>query len=374
MANITDDGSVLPSIFGFGNYGTTQSSPTFSSALLYLGEVKEVIYPSDSRSLSKKFVEYSVLVNYKGADSSGSTSTVFQNCLLIDLFGNAADTLSYTMRKPKQLFDTQNIFDTGSKVLVLCVQAQSTLAYIIGGARFHTPDGLSTQEAGHNLFFEFNGLKVTINKDGELTTTFRGATDDQGKLLPSANKSAEGSSVSLSKDGSLKLYTAKNHQSIKIDHTSKTIETSADKAWNIFSNGTATIRSQEATTLSSGKGTTIVALDNVDILSAGVRVGAATDAWVKGTTYRAAEAASNQALAVSLQVMQASLAAASAALNAAASSMLTPVVGPIIASPSVSAAGAAIAAAGAAATAMAATLQTFESGAAAYLSPINLTD
>lgn len=374
MANITDDGSVLPGIFSMGEYGEVQSSPTFSSSLLYLGEVKELIYPSDSRSLSKEFVEYSVLVNYKSDSSGGSTSTVFQNCLLVDLFGNSADTLSYTMRKPKQLFDLQNIFDTGSKVLILCAQGQSTLAYIIAGARFHTPKGLSNQEAGHNLFFEFNGLKCTINKDGELTTTFRGATDDQGVLLPSANKSAEGSSVSLEKDGSLNLYTAKKHQSIKINHTSKKINVDADQSFDVDSRGTMVFNALDDIGVTTGKAMNVLASDNVTILSSGVLVGAATDAWVKGTTYRAAEALKNQILSASLQVMQASLAAASASLTAAAQSMLIPIAGPIAASPAVSAASAAIAAAGVAATTMSAALQTFESGSSTYLSPKNLTD
>ncbi len=49
----------------------------------------------------------------------------------------------------------------------------------------------------------FNGIDLAINKDGELTLTYSGATGLDGKPAENTDTEAAGTVVKISKDGNL---------------------------------------------------------------------------------------------------------------------------------------------------------------------------
>ena len=111
----------------------------------------------------------------------------------------------------------------------------------------------------------------------------------------------------------------------------------------------------------------MTAASNVAIKSAGVLTGAASDATLMGTTYRAAEAQLHSQLLAGLQALTAGLTALGAGLAAAAP--LTP-----LAAVPLAAAAAGATAAIASVTVMTAALTAFEAQAPTYLSLKNKSD
>jgi hypothetical protein len=334
-----------------------------NSVALRIGEVKTIIYPSDKLSISKNYVEYTVEVSQKN-DGSALSSTLYHGCLAGQLFGGFADQLHYTLRQSqKQTTNkTDDSLGVGSKVLLLCINGVKSDAIIISGI----PDGLfldkdkakHSSDKGHNLFFEFNGCQFAINKDGEMELKFRGATKHNGELTDGAVKEAEGSTISINKQGNIKVSTPDSNQFVNIDHQNKKIEIQAQTEWNCDIKGTVNIRAD----------------NNVFIKSSGVHVGGATDAWMLGTTYRNAETTQNTTLSSSLVSLASLSASAGVALTTASPLNAIPIVGGVAAASFFATAGAALTAAAPQFTAMSTAINLFEGKTATYLSKKNLTD
>ena len=230
MANILDDNSVIPSYLGSFSQGSHQDTGTMSNLAFRTGEVREIIYPDDDKSLSKRFIEYTVDVQEKDGNGPG-TSTKYAGCVLLNLFGSVGDILRFTYR----VDDTQNPpedgIGVGAKVAILCVNGDTTKAVILGGFRDTGTDkdgtkaeGKDKKDDGHNLFFEFNGVQTKINKDGELQIRYRGATKVDATLDDNADADAEGSTLIFSKDGGIKAYTKDEKQFMFLDHANKKLE------------------------------------------------------------------------------------------------------------------------------------------------------
>lgn len=297
------------------------------------GEVKDIIYPEDTRSRSKAFVEYEVNVQYRQGSGPG-VSRLFTTCFIGNLFGGTADKISYTLRKDTVKNREGDGVGVGSKVQLLCVNADLFNVVIIGGFRDPADPNQDSLSQGHNLFFEFNGIRAVINDDGELTLTYQGKTQVDGTLDASADANADGSTLVFSKDGSITSTSPDGKQSIKIDHSAHTISIVADTELDITSSG------------------------NVVIKSTGVKNGAATDAWVLGTTYRAAEDNLLASISSSMTVIAASLMQA----------------GNPITAPTFTVAQPALIAAGLQALKIVGAIASFEAGSQSYLSTKNLTD
>jgi hypothetical protein len=350
MANRLPDGTVLPSFLGLRSAGLTGNPGNQTNVSLRVGEVKDIIFPSDPRSSTQQFIEYMVDVQHKDGANPGVTKT-YNGCLLSNLFGGVADILRFTLRKDKNTNQDNNGLGVGSKVTMLCINGDTHQCIILGGVRDGGNDPAVDQESdGHNLFFEFNGLQAAINKDGELTVTFNGATQVDGALADGVSADAQGSTLVFSKDGSLTQTSPDGKQFIKIDHTNHKIEITADAEFDLTSSG------------------------NVVIKSTGVLNGGATDAWVLGTTYRRAESSMNLQLAALAAALSGLVTTMGASLSAAAPQLSVPIVGGALAAPMIAAAGVAATTAGPLFSQFASAIQVFEQMAPSYLSTKNLTD
>lgn len=225
------DETVIPSFMSTVDRGYEDDSYRLNNTVLRIGEVKKIVYPDDDKSVSKKFVEYAVEVVVK--DGSGPpTTTIYVGCVLQNLFGGWADKLRYTLREDTQnnQQSSDNIYGIGSKVLILCANGDTDNALIMGGVPdVGTKEDQKEKDEGHNLFFEFNGVQVTINKDGELKLMFRGATKNDGELDDNAVEEAEGSYVQINKDGNIKVASPEDKQIIEINHKDSKITIKSDK-------------------------------------------------------------------------------------------------------------------------------------------------
>lgn len=376
------DGTIVPSFLGVQGTGMRRNPGNQTDVGLRWGTVKELVYPNDPRNSSQKYIEYLLSVEHKDGGKPGANVN-YLGVQLSNLFGGVADYLNYTLRPtPQQSNPQPGKLLQGSKVLCLCVNGDRAQAIIIGGARDGTYDGNvdDNGQKGHNLDFSFNGLNATVNDDGELTVVFNGKTDIDGTLADSADPDAQGSNIRMTKDGSVLISSPDALQHVLIDNTNHLVEIDADQELDINVTG------------------------NLVIQSAGVLTGGATDATMRGTTYRMNETIMNstlealctalntalQAASTTVSTAGAQLTASGTAVATAGATLGTPTIGPTLAAPQLAAAGTTLGGAGAALTAasaaLAAAAAAFEAWNAAltlfeqtdeltpYISDVNFSD
>lgn len=355
---IIDDGTVVPSYMGLRAVGYPASTGYFNNTTLRYGEVKNIIYPDDNRSISKKFVEYTVEIQYKEGAGPGTT-TKYLGCLLNNPFGGIADYLKFSLRiSPTDKVDKNTGIGIGSKVLLLCVNGEKPKAVIIGGLNdpLDTPD----TEDGHQLKFEFNGMNCHIDKDGAFTLTFKGATKADGKPDHTFyTPKAPGSTLKFDKDGNVNLGSKDNKQYVSLDNVNKLLSIGADNNIDI---------------ISAKKAVYVTAKENVNVQSSGLLVGDATDNFIKGSTYRTAEATCNNQILAAVTQLNALTSTAATSLQVAATVMKVPIAGAVAASASLNIAATAITSMVAAISQIMSAISTFESQAPQYLSTKNLSD
>lgn len=178
-----------------------------SEIKLRLGVVTEIYPPNHQKNVSKRYVEYSVDVFVM--EDAGTVKPY--PAVMSDMFASASDKMSYTPRitktNPSEYYITK-----GSVVAVLCVNADTQRALIIGG--FPNPNlpvisDDPNADQGHHLSFEFNGISVKINKDGELLLLRKGATDESGTTIDGYLDNS-GAELTVLKDGSLTVRSGTN--------------------------------------------------------------------------------------------------------------------------------------------------------------------
>jgi phage baseplate assembly protein gpV len=331
------DNTVRASYLGWR--GAAQSGDsTFSTLQLLQGEVKSTIAPNSPKSRSTKFWEYEVAVAYREGHGPVNTIT-YSHCLAASLFGGAGDCLRVRFRADPQTPDDRP-YGNGAQVLILCVNGAETEAIIVGGLPV-------AADPAEPLYMEFNGVRLTVNDDGELKLLVRGKTNVDGTLADDNQPS--GSFFSIDKNGNLVLGSPNSSQTVTIDNANGQVTVSA-KNLELDASGNADIKVTDTAGL---KAKTVNVTANTTNINSQVNVGLATDSMLKGDTYRLAQSTLNQSLIAALQVVMGSLVATAAALAAAgitapAASALTP---------SIAAIGQAIGA-----------LTTFEAGAPTFLS------
>ncbi len=225
--------TILPSHMGLTSTPQWSDGGVFDEWRIRYGEIQEIIYPDDDRSVSKKFTEYNVLVQFR--DSGAGTALIFNNCLLSNMLGGLADHCEYTLRAPKtpSIKDSKNYgLGLGNKVLIACLNGERSNAYIIGGKR-DPQDGGDDKDKGHHYSWLFNGIKAEVNKDGEYILTYTGMTKIDGKLDDSVDSKSPGSSLSMLKNGDMKLLTKDAKQLIHLDNVNGKLILKRDKALEI---------------------------------------------------------------------------------------------------------------------------------------------
>ncbi len=196
-----------------------------------MGRVVKVVYPEDEDNSNKKITEYTVDVYY--STDKDRTVVTYHHVKISSLFGGAADSLRWTPRLTTDDSeatddDTFKSINLGSIVIVACIDGSQRSGLILGGWPHPNDNVDSPKDDGHNLRFQFNGLDVTINKDGELAISRLGPTKDNGKPIKKDDEAA-GSKITMTKDGNIEIATPEAKQKILINHKDSTIEIVGDK-------------------------------------------------------------------------------------------------------------------------------------------------
>jgi phage baseplate assembly protein gpV len=372
---VLTDGAVIPSYLQVQDRGEARGwTDGFTDAVLRFGEVKALVYPDSELSYSKQSLEYVVDVQYRDGNGNTTTST-YRGTTTSTLFGGKADRFQATLRPDNDEEDSSHKVGVGSKVVLLCINGDQSKALILGGIR-EADVLVPKKEEGHNLFFEFNGVRFTIDKAGQPTLMFRGATKVDGSLDDGVDENNGGTQVFITKEGNLTIAGPDDKQYIRLNHKDKKLEIQADDQWQVTVNGKISIESQKDILVkTSGGKMDIETAKDVNIKSSGVKVGDGTDAWMLGTTYRTQEKMLHQKLGIGLQALSTMLQTVGSMLQAGSTSLMTPIYGGVLAKPTLTAAAVLLQQPiPQAISQMKSAIDSFEGNADQYLSKKNKTD
>jgi hypothetical protein len=186
--------------------------------LLRNGEVVRVIYPEDPDSLLGKFIEYDVLVAHH--ENGTSASRIYHSCLLASDLGGLADKSVRTLRAAESGSPGSDVTAAshGTKVLILCLNADQSQAVIVGGIRDSADADTGRKARGHHFDWVFNGVKVTISDAGGFRVEKQGPTDREGELDTSRGSAdAAGTAVEVDAAGSFSVTTGDGKESVVLD-------------------------------------------------------------------------------------------------------------------------------------------------------------
>jgi hypothetical protein len=299
------DNSIIPSYLSLVSTLRVEDDGQFTNLALRYGEVDEIIYPNDKRSLSQKVVEYNVKVQHYDHNNGTSITKMYPHCVVATLFGGKADKFRYTLRAAKsgKKKPDETGLGQGSKVILLCLNGEQNQPIILSGIWDQTDDSeekAKAKDLGHHLYWRFNGISAFINDDGELVVTYNGKQDVDGTLNSDVKEEQVGTRIQLLKNGNVGIRTKDDKQYIVINHEDGEIQQLADKEWHLnVSNGKTIIKSK------------------------GVELGDATDKMVLGTTYRKAEDAMLDDIQSACTGLLQKIATCGAALQAGALALTT---------------------------------------------------
>jgi hypothetical protein len=347
-------GTVIPSFLGLTETPSSDEGTYFNNFELKRGEVIRIIYPTDKGSVTKKFIEYDILIENRA--NGTANSEIVTNVISFNLLGSLSDRLTWTLRPSnKKPTDSKTMQGDGSKVLVMFIGGEGFRPIIIGGVRDiqdESEKSDKSSDAGHHYEHTFNGLTTGIDKNGAITITFNGPTKNDGKLdTDKVKDEATGSFFNIDKDGNIKLSDKDGKQYYLINHKDGKANVLADKECHIE--------------VSNGKITT---------KSTGVEHGDATDKMLLGTTYRNAENQLHTKMTSALSTLQALVTTAGINLTTAASLNSTPLIGGTLAGPTFAAAAAAITSMPSAIANLVSAINAFEAQREQFLSKKNKLD
>lgn len=275
-------GAVLPSFLRPRPMAARSfSEQSFADTSLKVGTVVAAHSPKSAENFSQSVWEYDVeVMTSHGVEVP--TKTLYRNCHLESKFGGISDKYLWTpyvqtYKKDAQGNDTSTIDKPGSVVILECVQGITLYATILGGAQ---PDGAGAESDslgdGPTLAWQYNGIRVDINPDGELTLQRRGATRSDGTyvnaqssnppqlafdtLNTTDNDSGCNASVTFTKDGGIGVQTGDGKNSISFDAGGGKITVTADQ-------GVEVVVNQGGIKMSCGAGQAVQISDGVGSLN-----------------------------------------------------------------------------------------------------------
>jgi len=202
MSNFLDNGSILP----FGLMGIDHSAgmngfnKTYKNFPLRIGVVIKSYPVGAEGNRSGLTAEYDILVMEQMEDQ-GATSIVYRNCMSSEGMGSIADYFEKTIRTKKAQTSTGQATglkgQNGAIVLLLCLDGMSEKGIIIS-ALTHPDRKTTLKDADPRLEGEYNGINIKVETDGSTTLTFKGATDNDGKIVDDQGPTV----ISIEKDGS----------------------------------------------------------------------------------------------------------------------------------------------------------------------------
>ena len=188
-----------------------------SDSVLRIGQIIDVLYVNDPRNISRRSVEYNVLVN-----ENNQSVLIYKNCRTIDGFGNDINfketVLNPTTAGKKGAPDLKEQFPykngamvivgfindfKESGVILACIQHPyintTKLTNNVTELVSYSPSideslrelptlqpGSKSANQGSNqgqrILGEFNGVRWNINQEGEFTVIFQGVKDTSGNI------------------------------------------------------------------------------------------------------------------------------------------------------------------------------------------------
>lgn len=384
-----DDGTIVPHWMGITDSTPSGAQMSMNDPFLRVGRVINSHWPGEAGNPHGTGVVYDVEVDYINRGGT-HTRQVYSRARVMSAFGGVADSINYTPRpKESGTNELETGINTGSMVLLLCINGNTRQAIIISGLR-HSQLAKDSKEDGHNLKFKFNGIEFTINKDGELNLGFGGATKSDGSLSDAAKADAGGAFLNINREGTIVLATGPDKtQSITLDHVDKSVRVwaqtnlslqgldgevnvGAKTDVNISAPLAVNINGDENVVINSEKGDVVIAGSPPP--GFGVILGSGSDMMLKASTYRTQETVMNSQVSTMLMTSGGLITGAGAVLAVASIFHLIPVAGPIIAAPLIMAASVMLTTSGPLLITAGAAIATFEAQSPLYLSLKNKND
>jgi hypothetical protein len=253
-SNFLNNGAVLPQgLLGDDPQALLEGfAKSYKNFALRIGVVVKAYSVVNTNNISKLAPEYDVLVIEQNADK-GATTILYKNCLSAEGLGSVADFFERTLRPKKKQTRKGDAVDlkgqNGAIVLLLCLDGMSDKGIILS-ALTHPDRKTKIVDDGPHMEGEFNGVNFKIQKDGSATLTFKGATDNDGKVIDASQGIT---TLTIAKDGSFevknnKIQTKWNKDGSMLvkaqaDITIDTVKDVKVKAKNatITASGTATV-------------------------------------------------------------------------------------------------------------------------------------
>lgn len=222
-------GRVIPDYLSDGTDNSYYAGSAFSSVRMIMGEVQEIVQPTDPRNVNKRVAEYSVWCAMY--ENGTYASRLISNVVAMDMFGSGvADFLDFTYRgaKSANVADGNNQlgYGLGSKVLLMAINGNRNNYIIVGGIRNSKSNPISA-DLGHHLDFSFQGVTANVNNSGELTISYTGAQNIDGTLRSDVDQDAVGTTIQFQKNGSLIILDKDSKESILIDRPNGKIQIGA---------------------------------------------------------------------------------------------------------------------------------------------------
>lgn len=254
MENYLESGGVLPSGLLSGNDMHARISgfnKTYRNYPLRCGVITKIYAFDDPDNDTNLSTEYDVQV-FEQNEDRGYTVITYQKCISSDPLGGIADFFEKNLRNqtvntnPSGNQDTAN--QNGTVVLLLCLDAVSEKAIIVGGLN-HPDRNTTLLNTDPYLEGEYNGVNMKVNTDGSAVLTFNGATDRDGIPIDTTQGVT---TFQIKKDGSYEF----KHDSVDISADRSgalTITTKTD--CNINAQGNLIANCVDATIIATGTAT-----------------------------------------------------------------------------------------------------------------------
>jgi hypothetical protein len=235
-----------------------------SDVTLKLGIVLKVLEIDDPDNRLEIAPEYNVMT------IEDENVSVYQNCLCAESFGNAADFFTAKLRPTKDEVKTKKQAtpqdQNGAIVLLLCLKGKSEQGVILKSLGHPNKKTPLTKEAGLHMEGEYNGVNWQVNKDGELTVTFKtpSTINDEGSV-EYLDEEIGGTFVKIDKEGSVEISDSKA-ESIKINKTDQTISIEAEKDISHTTNANFNVVAKENIDLQATKDLLFSAEGKADVI------------------------------------------------------------------------------------------------------------
>jgi hypothetical protein len=275
MDNYLDSGGVLPSGLLSGNdflEKTAGFNKTYKNYPLRVGIVSTIFAYNDPQNFTKLSTEYNVSV-FEQNEDRGSTILTYKNCIAADGLGSIADFFEKNFRvkttNDNPAGGLNSTYQNGAIVILLCLDAVSEKAVIIGGLN-HPNRPTTLIDTQPRLQGEYNGVNIAVNPDGSTSLTFKGATAADGSLVNPGQGNTE---FQIKQDGSFQF----SHSTINI---------SADRSGllTITANGNIDITTNANTNIKVASNAVVNVGGDCDVTAGGKIVATAKEIDLNGNS------------------------------------------------------------------------------------------